>query len=99
MSRGRPTSTPASIIASARRNTYAGPEPDSPVTASSCCSGTPHDDADRAEHPLGELEIGLGGVRAGRDRGRRRRRTSAGVLGMARTTGRAGARGLELGDA
>src|SRR5206468_930976 len=27
LSRGRPTSTPASIIASARRNTYAGPEP------------------------------------------------------------------------
>ena len=35
-----PTSTPASIRASASRNTYAGPEPERPVTASRCFSGT-----------------------------------------------------------
>ena len=38
--RGKPDSTPASIIASATRNTYAGPDPDNPVTASSNRSGT-----------------------------------------------------------
>ena len=40
VARGSPTSTPASVIASARRNTYAGPDPDNPVTASSWLSGT-----------------------------------------------------------
>ena len=39
-SRGSPASTPASAIASATRNTYAGPEPDRPVTASSADSLT-----------------------------------------------------------
>ena len=40
MSRGSPASTPASISASAIKNTYAGPDPDRPVTASSWLSGT-----------------------------------------------------------
>ena len=39
-SRVSPTSTPASIIASATRKKYAGPEPDKPVTASSAGSPT-----------------------------------------------------------
>ena len=40
VARGKPTSTPASVMASANRNTYAGPEPESPVTASRWTSGT-----------------------------------------------------------
>ena len=49
---GSPTSTPASIIASARRNTYAGPEPERPVTASSCASGTRPRSRPRRAHAL-----------------------------------------------
>src|ERR1700694_5456938 len=37
---GSPLATPASIRASATKNTYAGPDPDRPVTASSNSSGT-----------------------------------------------------------
>ena len=38
--RGSPSRMPASIIASTRKKKYAGPEPDSAVTASCCDSGT-----------------------------------------------------------
>ena len=90
VSRGRPTSTPASIIASATRNTYAGPEPDRPVTASSCASGT------RTTTPT------LPRIRSHTSRSSSvtccpaamaaaPRPTSAPVLGIARTTGRPGA--------
>ena len=85
-----PTSTPASIIASASRNTYAGPEPERPVTASSWASGTRTTMPDRAEQPLGELEVRVVGA-ACRPRSRRRPcPTSAAVFGIARTTGRPG---------
>ena len=40
ISRETPSRIPASIIASARSAKYAGPEPDSAVTASIACSGT-----------------------------------------------------------
>ena len=56
-SRARPTSRPASIIASTTRNTYAGPEPDRPVTASSIGSPDAHDDADGAEQTFREVEM------------------------------------------
>ena len=76
-------STPASIIASASRNTYAGPEPERPVTASRCCLGHAHHDADRAEHALGE--------RRGRRRSRACRRRSPTTPG-AHERGRVGHR-------
>src|SRR5262249_9771404 len=38
--RGRPARTPPSVIASATRKMYAGPDPDNPVTASRRRSGT-----------------------------------------------------------
>ena len=90
MSRGRPFSTPPSVSASARRNTYAGPEPDRPVTASSIRSGT------RTTIPTAPR------IRSARSRSASVAsvpaamadapcRTTAGVFGIARTTGRPGA--------
>ena len=61
--------------------------------------GNPDDDADRAEQPLGVLEVrprwrgGPAAIAAAPCR------TSAGVFGIARTTGATGRRGLERRDA
>ena len=90
-SRGSPLSTPPSMSASASRNTYAGPEPESPVTASSIFSGTRTTMPDRAQQPLGELEIRLGRACVPAAIADAPRRTTAGVFGMARITGRPGA--------
>ena len=68
VSRGSPTSTPASIIASASRNTYAGPGAGEAGDRVELGLGHPHHDPDRAEHALGERELGLARMGAGGDR-------------------------------
>jgi len=89
-SRVNPTSTPASIIASATRKTYAGPDPDRPVTASSADSLTvttiPTAPSKRDARSRCWLVAWRPAAIADAPNP-----TSAGVLGIARTTGRPGA--------
>ncbi len=56
-----PAATPASISASATKKTYAGPDPDSPVTASRWRSGSRTTVPTAAEDALGPVEVGRGG--------------------------------------
>ena len=68
--RGRPTSTPASVSASATSITYAGPGTRQAGDGVEFVLADAHDDADRSEQPLGKLEVVVGRGRAGRDRRR-----------------------------
>ena len=65
-----PPSTPPSMSASATSNTYAGPEPESPVTASSCCSATRTTMPTARRSRSASSRCSLGRGRAGRDGGR-----------------------------
>ena len=82
--RGRPMSTPPSIIASATRKMYAGPDPETPVTVSSSRSST------RSTSPTADrmLAASRGPQRTPRHTGDGRRSTTyeGGVFGMDRTT-------------
>ena len=81
----RPRSSPRR-----RRNTYAGPEPDSPVTASSWASGTRTTTPTAPRMRSHTSRSSCGRVLARRRSRRRPGPTSAPVLGIARTTGRPG---------
>src|SRR5690606_21395206 len=84
--RGSPASTPASMRASATRKTYAGPEPDRPATASSDDPGTSTTvpTAPRIERAH---SASPGPAWAPSDIAAAPSPTSAGVFGIARTTG------------
>ncbi len=64
----RPAATPASTKASTTRKKYAGPEPDTAVTASICDSGDRQHTADRVEDRRRLLELFGGREPAGRQR-------------------------------
>ena len=65
ISRERPSRSPASIIASARSAKYAGPEPETAVTASIVLLRDADDRAEMRERLLGERQVRVVGVRAG----------------------------------
>ena len=69
ISRERPSRIPASIIASASSAKYAGPEPETAVTASMYALRHAHDRADVGEHLLGERQVRVVGVGARADAG------------------------------
>ena len=86
--RGRPTSTPASMSASATSITYAGPGARQAGDGVELRLVDAHDDADRAEQPLGELEVLVGRrSRRARSRTRRARRAQACSASPARPAG------------